>query len=347
MTRRLILLVLLSLTACRGEQKPQPARAAPSPSPKPVTCPLTGQQKPHDFPISRPPLAIKIDNARNARPQAGLGSADIVYEELAEGGITRFMAIFHCGEADDVGPVRSARNVDPEILTEYAPVLFAYSGANPQVRAKIEKTTGVTEIRYGKYGDRFERRKGRPAPANLFTKTEELRELGDIKGPPKTGLVFQATTPTTTKKPASPSASPTGSPAPPPGKAVSFSYAGGSPVRYTYDEGSGSYLRFQGDTPHNGLDGFQISATNVVVMKVKVEPGTIRDASGNLSPEISVIGSGEVTVLSRGLASTGKWARAKLSDLTTLTAGDGKAIPLAPGRTWIHLVPTERPISIE
>ncbi|MGH9195310.1 MAG: DUF3048 domain-containing protein, partial [Acidimicrobiia bacterium] len=106
------LALVLTLAACGGEEPPKTktktARQAAVP-PKPVVCPLTGVERAAGFNISRPALAIKIDNAAPARPQAGLEYADIVYEELAEGGITRFLALFHCSDASKVGPVRSAR----------------------------------------------------------------------------------------------------------------------------------------------------------------------------------------------------------------------------------------------
>ncbi|MGH2768138.1 MAG: DUF3048 domain-containing protein, partial [Actinomycetota bacterium] len=165
-----------------SERKARKETPAPIP-PSPVLCPLTGQERAPGFSIDHPALAIKVDNHSAARPQAGLESADIVYEELAEGGITRFLAIFHCSEADRVGPVRSARLVDPDILLEYAPVPFGYSGANPVVVEKVESTQGIVSLRHGRFGDAYERVRGRQAPHNLFTSTQKLRAPTKVKGP--------------------------------------------------------------------------------------------------------------------------------------------------------------------
>ncbi|HEX2180590.1 MAG TPA: DUF3048 domain-containing protein, partial [Actinomycetota bacterium] len=136
----LLLLVALVAAACGDDSEPQATRS-PTPSespppPEPIRCPLTGVEA-GAVDINRPALAVKIDNHPRARPQTGLETADIVYEELVEGGLTRFMGVYHCGDAGDLGPVRSARAVDPDILVQYAPVLFAYSGASPNNLNKI------------------------------------------------------------------------------------------------------------------------------------------------------------------------------------------------------------------
>lgn len=338
--RALLVSLLFSFAACGGKD-PAKTSAAASPSPKPIICPLTGEEKPPEFPVDRPALGVKIDNARPARPQAGLEVADIVYEELAEGGITRFLALYHCNEAEELGPVRSARLVDPDILREYAPALFAYSGGNPEVKKKVEETDGIVNLRFGAKPEGFSRKSGRSSPHNLFTTTAKLRALSETQGSPKTEFVFSAVAQTT--PPTVTGATP--SPSPPIGTAVSFSYAGSASVRYNYDAGTTTYLRSQSDKPHLSVTGAQISAHNIVILKVKVVPGTIRDSAGNLSPEITVIGNGEAVFLSRGIATTGKWSRPKESDRTSLLDSAGKPYLLALGRTWIHLLPSDRPIS--
>jgi hypothetical protein len=352
----LLLLPALLLAAC-GKKEPAGGGGTAAEPEKPVLCPLSGVEAKED--IERPPLAVKIDNAPVARPQAGLESADIVYEELAEGGITRFLAVFHCSNADDLGPVRSARNVDPDILVQYAPVLFGYSGAAPPVLKKVESTRGVTDLRHGTHGDAYRREKGRKAPSDLFTSAGDLRDLEeakDIKGPPRTGLVFdeavlEQAAPADTAPPAakgSPAAASPASPAAAPGASVTFAYSGTrDAVRYTYDGPGKKYLRFHGNAPHNSAGGGQLSAVNVVVLKVKVTPGQGVDASGSRSPEISVVGEGEATVLRGGTSVTGKWSRSGLSDQMTLTDTGGKELKLAPGNTWIHLLPSDRPVTVQ
>jgi hypothetical protein len=297
------------------------------------------------MPYDRPALAIKIDNAIKARPQIGLDTADIVYEELAEGGVTRFLALFHCREADKVGPVRSARNVDPDILMEYKPVLLGHSGANREVLKKIRSTSGVVDLQYATHGGSYESVRGRPAPHNIFTSTTRLRALSDTTGAPRTGFAFKESAHNSAKSP-----SPTGSASPaeePPGKAVSFSFAGGIVTRYLYDSTAEKYERFVAGNPFLLEDKSQVHATNVLVLKVKVSQSQTRDAAGNFSPEISVVGSGVAIVLSGGKALTVSWVRDSLEEHTRIVDGNNKPVTLRPGNIWIHLLPSDRQVTIE
>ncbi|MGH7378168.1 MAG: DUF3048 domain-containing protein, partial [Candidatus Methylomirabilales bacterium] len=245
-----VLVVIASSCAGGGSvrEKGSPAGIAASPEAPPVICPLTGQQRPADFPISRPTVAIKIENSTASRPQAGLEKADIVYEELAEGGITRFMALFHCSDASRAGPVRSARSVDPDILLEYAPVLFGYAGANRVVLNKVVATRGVFDLRDGIRPGAYKRVQDRERPHNLFTSTEELRALSKVRGAPTVGLAFR---PPASPQPFPASGVPGTAPMPllahgwRPGTSTSFSI-GGETVRYVYDGATLTYLRSHG-----------------------------------------------------------------------------------------------------
>lgn len=364
----LVLLVALAATACKSDPEPTPTpdaetatEAAPPPPPEPIRCPLTGAEAPEGLDVNRPAMAVKIDNHPAARPQAGLETADIVYEELVEGGLTRFMGIFHCGDATDLGPVRSARSVDPDLLVQYAPVLFAYSGASPNNLAKVQRTAGVVDLVHGSNGPAYARRGGRSAPHNLFTSTDKIRSRPaskDVTGPPQTGIVFnpkleatppaaepapEATATETTATAATPEATPSPVTPPvviPPGNKVSFSYSGAAVVSYSWDPASGKYLRSQGGSPHKAASGTQLSGANVVVMKVPV------DRSGS-SPEISTTGTGEATVLRLGQAIHGKWVRASLAGQTTFVDDAGQTIEFAAGTTWINLLPSDRPYTVE
>lgn len=336
----LILALALGAAACSNDSPPGEAQPTEEPPP-PVICPLTGEVTDDDFEVSKPVVALKVDNIGSARPHAGLETADIVYEELVEGGITRFLVIFHCAEADEVGPIRSTRAVDPEILAEYAPVLFGYSGGNEAVRRKVQSTDGIVDLAERSNGSLYRKMAGRSAPSNLATSTGNLRGASDVKGTPRIGLVFNPDL-------AFPSPSPTASPGapPPPGRRVSFSYSGTNRVLYTFDEASGRYLRFHGETPHLSVTGDQITATNVVILKVEVAAGTRLDSAGNTSPEIRVVGSGKAFVLRGGHFVEGTWSRPTLADRTEVTAA-GEPIELLPGNTWIHLLQSERQVSVE
>ncbi|MGH8574114.1 MAG: DUF3048 domain-containing protein, partial [Gammaproteobacteria bacterium] len=104
----------------------------------PPFCPLTGEDPPQGVKLARPALALKIENSPESRPQTGLDQADIVYEEIVEGGATRFMAIFHCHDAAEGGPVRSARFDDPKIAKPFTNIL-AHSGSNAIVERELKR----------------------------------------------------------------------------------------------------------------------------------------------------------------------------------------------------------------
>lgn len=344
-----LLLLVFLLAACGGDDTSGDGgdNAPAAQEEEPTLCPLTGVEAAGGVDVERPALAVKIDNAPPARPQAGLDAADIVYEELGEGGLTRFLTIFHCKDSGDVGPVRSARNVDPDILQEFGTALFGYSGANSQVLDKIAEANFVGDLKHGSSGGAYARAADRKAPYNLMTSTEKLRSedaAKDLEGAPRTGLKFNADV---LNAPAPAATGAEASPAAPAGNSVTLSYSNSNVVKYAYDGGSKTYLRSNGDTPHKLANGQQVSAANVVIQKVKIVPGTVKDASGSPTQDTTVIGSGEATVIRRGTAVTGKWSRASLNDPTTFTDASGAPIEFAPGTTFIHLVPQERPITVQ
>lgn len=354
------LLVCVVAAGCSKGENPAVSGTptpAPSPSPpKPVLCPLTGLEAPKDVDVNRPALGVKIANSKDARPQAGLENADIVYEILAEGGISRFLAIYHCDGTESLGPIRSARSADVDVLREYEPAILAYSGGHPEVRAKVKATKQLIPALDDENPKLYTFQKGRRAPQNLFSSTTKLRTVSDRTGAPKIGLVFDHNA---LGAPASPSPSPargtTAAPPPPPaspsaspaaGNAVTFAFSGTDLRRYTFDPAAGAYLRSHGDTAHNSVSGQQLRTNNVVVLKVNVTQSNYKDAAGNFSPEITVTGGGEAVVLRGGTSITGKWMRNGLSDKMRLVDAAGKDIALLPGRTWVHLVPNGQAVTV-
>ncbi|MEX2552397.1 MAG: DUF3048 domain-containing protein [Actinomycetota bacterium] len=316
----------LGLPLPPGVAPPAPiAAAAPPPA---IVCPLTGVDA-GATDLTRPVHAVKIDNHPRARPQVGMPQADVVYEELVEGGLTRFLAVFHCANAPRLGPIRSARLVDPDLLVLYSPVLFGYSGAAPPVLAKVRSTDGVINLVHGGNGAAYQRSGARSAPHNLYTSSDALLArpaAQGVKGPPRTGYIFDPGL----------LAGPQG----PTGSGVDLSYSRGSSASYSYDAASKKYLRSQGGGPHNDESGAQLSATNVLVFKVPVQ------LVGG-SPHIGVTGEGEATVLRGGQAVQGRWRRPSLGDQFTLVDASGQPINLAPGNIWINLVPTDRAVTVK
>ncbi|MEX2587425.1 MAG: DUF3048 domain-containing protein [Actinomycetota bacterium] len=351
----LAVLVLLVLTAaaCGGDEDPSEDPAAEA---GPVLCPMTGVETADDAPVDRPALAVKIDNAPPARPPVGLEAADIVFEELGEGGLTRFLSFFHCDDAEDLGPVRSARNVDVDILQEFAPALLGYSGANDQVLAKISSTEGIVDLRHGSYGDAYRRESDRRSPYNLFSSTEALRSLDaaqEAEGPPSVGFVFNAelleAEPQQEQSPDEDSSpSPEGeAQAGEPAESVAFEFSAATRIRYTYDAAAQRYLRFHGDTAHNAATGEQLGAVNVVILKTEIVDGTVLDASGSPTKDTTVVGSGEAVVLRAGQVEFGTWNRSSLDSNTTLENRDGETIELAPGNTWVHYIEESEQVDVQ
>ncbi len=300
-----------------------------TPPPPPPTCPLTGTPAPGGKIPARPALAIKVENLPEARPQSGLDRADVVFEEPVEGGITRFIAVFQCHGSGRVGPVRSGRLEDPDILRQLGhPVMGFAGGARPVVRA-VDRSPVIDE-NYLIAPDAYTRDASRPEPHNLYTSTAALYKAAKKPiakahaGPPRPIFTY-------------------GDQLPARGRPVGTAHLGFSAYSDVYWHWSGKegvWLRSHGTVPHTLTDGSQVQATNVVVMSVRVRAGTIHDAAGNPSPVVQLTGSGKAWILRDGMMVAGRWQRASLHDITTFTTKAGATIALQPGTTWVELLPS-------
>ncbi|MGH9022342.1 MAG: DUF3048 domain-containing protein, partial [Acidimicrobiia bacterium] len=170
-----LLVGLLFALSCSGGSERDATSARSSTSTSSTTtipvaaapvAPLTGLPDPSGAVTSRPALSMKIDNAPRARPQAGLEQADVVFEEVVEGGSTRFIAVFHSKDAGEVGPVRSVRPMDPQIL---APLkgLFGYSGGIPAFISLLHDSP-VSDVGFDRVTAAYRAERARPRPHNLF-----------------------------------------------------------------------------------------------------------------------------------------------------------------------------------
>lgn len=299
--------------------------------------PLTGvvSYVPQDW-QERPALAIKVGNSGNERPQAGLDDADLVFEELTEAGVTRFVAVFLTESPDRVGPVRSVRTVDPDLL---APLnaLFGYSGGVPEIVAKVRESGSVVDVSANRVPSAYARDSARRAPYNYYTSTRALWEAqgGD---PPEPQFEFLT------------SADDIGAGSDSEATEVYFTFGGGgSRITYDYDTQTGRYRRSQGTTEHmvEGPDeGIQLSFTNVIVQMVDVSPGSTIDQAGNRTTDIEVVGSGGVMLARGGRAFGGTWQRPALDARTTYTSDDGGPLQLAPGPTIVELLPTGQEVFV-
>jgi hypothetical protein len=280
----------------------------------------------------RPVLGVKIGNSSPERPQAGLDRADLVYEELTEGGQTRFLAFFLTNAPTQVGPIRSCRTVDPTIL---APIggLFAYSGGVGFVVDAVRSVPNVTDVGADVKGADYWRTKSRPMPYNLYTSAAKLWGAGHGAPPQQPQFDFLGSADDITAGGAG-------------GRTADLKFeAGGPPVHYGYDPASRSYLRYNGTKPHLSQSGVQLSFRNVVIEMVDISSGTYKDHAGNITHDINLIGSGRAVLLRGGKAFEGTWSRASRTEPTKLADASGQSLRLAPGRTIIELVPVGQSVA--
>jgi hypothetical protein len=260
---------------------------------------------------------VKIDNV-DAEPQAGLNQADIVFEEIVEGRATRFAAVFNSMDHNPVGPIRSARTQDVDLLLCLNDPAIAYSGANADVNAALD-AAGFELLSEGDAG--FFRNENQPAPhnlyANLSTLFPQLTSSGDAVP------VFQY---------AAPGADLGGAP-------VTFAdmMVGSYDVHWEWDENLGLFLRSQLGSPHEVTDG-QVGADSVVVLVVEYG----EDPAGG--PEARTIGGGAAVAYTGGRRIEGTWARGNPTDPFTLTTAAGPIL-LSPGRTWVELVDAQHDLT--
>lgn len=296
-----------------------------------ATCPLTGAPVPGSEVPDRPALAVKIENAPEARPQASLNDADVVVEEPVEGGYTRFIAVFQCGDSDRVGPVRSGRTTDPDYLRQLGPAVFGYAGGRNVVKQEVPKV-GLVDVNYIVAADAYTRDESRAAPHNLYTTTDALWRAGRSKDGAHEPLFAYAETWDGAAKRI---------------RSAHLPYSGVSDVYWHWNGGKGAWLRSHGDVPHELEGNERVSATNVVIQVVRVTDSDFLDSAGNPSPEVDLTGSGKAYVLRDGEVIRGRWERESLHDVTTFVAKDGAEIALAPGRTWVELLPSWVSVELE
>ena len=295
---------------------------------QPKTCPLTGEEPKDEGILDRPAVAVKIENAAVAYPLSGLEKADIVYEEAVEGGVTRFMAIYHCADASKAGPVRSARAVDPAIMIPTTKIL-AFSGANEPVMEALGQNDVVVVDEDS--ADSAMRRIDRPGISlehTLYANTAGTRKVGlkDFDEPPSgDGFEFGDLEGKTKK-------------------ATTVQIVFSAATSITYEFQGGAYLRSQAGEPFVDESGDQIAVDNVLIEEHVVNfSDTIKDVAGNPSLEIAdETGSGRAVLFRDGKAVVGTWNREELEGPVRFETKSGDTMLLTPGSTWIHLVPSQK-----
>ncbi len=303
------LLTALLLAGC-GDDEDAPKKDRERPARSPLTGQVLGGKGPR-----HPVVAVKIDNSASSAPQVGLGAADMVTEELVEGGITRLAAFYYTEVPDVVGPVRSMRATDIGVVDPLGAVLVASGGAAPTV-ARV-KDAGITTVTEG--AAQFYRESSRSAPYNLFMRLGELVRALDPAKPPRRYLPF-----------GKPNGLPKGRPAP----GLTATFSASSSTSFAFRDGG-----YVNTDSLAGADD-QFVPETVLVLRVRVGDAGYLDPAGNPVPETIFTGQGDAMVFHGGRLVRGTWVKPGLDADVRLRSG-GKALRLPPGKVWIELVPAD------
>jgi len=323
---------LAGTVGCGANAVPQAAADTPAtsssvpPPPPPVLWPLTGLES--GAVAARPALAVKIENSIDARPQTGLNAADVVWEEVVEGGITRFVAVYHSNLPAEIGPVRSVRPMDPAIVAPLHGVFAASGGQAAYVDAVVD--AGMQVLTFDAGDDGFYRIDSRKAPHNVYASPLTLIGQADSThlAAPTGQFAFAAPG-------AQPAVAVTGTPA----ATLGLTLSGVSHPQWTWSGPDGKWIRAEGTTPSVEADGTPMRATNVVVLRVDVITTDGRDPAGNPVPETLLQGRGEALVASAGRTMPVTWVKDSVAEPLVLLGADGNPVQLTPGNTWVELVP--------
>ena len=310
---------LLLLAGCASSPEPKPE---PTEKPKVyVTAPLTGIkfEEGTNKNLAGPSVACKIDNLDVARPQVGIDRADIVFDEMVEGGLTRFVAVFHSDLPNAVGPVRSIRPMDPDIISPLGGIV-CYSGGQLKFVKLMQATNVYNASETAEQGKgTFSRDKKRTAPHNVIVDVAKLAGAHPDLAAPAGMFDFAES--------AEAASAVLG------GEAVqSFkSYYPSALAEWTW--GTSGWVRKQDGKVHEAVGAGQLKADNVVVMRVKI------DHQYGKVPKTVMVGSGEASVFTGGKVVEATWSKANQTAPIVLTDATGSRIKLAPGKTWVELTP--------
>jgi hypothetical protein len=309
------------LAGCGGDSSESPAaEEAPQGQSTAAGATLSGQWPLTGLPADgaapkHPVMVVKIDNTSSSSPQVGLGEADLVTEELVEGGATRLAVFYYSQVPPKVGPVRSFRASDIGIVQPADAVLVASGGAGPTVRrVQAADIKTVTEGGTGYFRDA-----GRSSPYNLFMDLPRLAGSLKAPAPPENYLPW-----------GSEADFPKGQPA----KSFAAQFSGGHTTSWRYQ--GGEYVNLNS----NAAEGDQFTPATVLVLRVRVGDAGYRDPAGNPVPETKFTGEGEAMVFHDGQLVRATWSKRGLGAPVQLETKAGD-LTLPPGKVWMELVPEQ------
>jgi len=321
--------LVAALAGSAAPAKPPVVTAAPLP-PKPTPTPTPTPTAHHPTQLLDPftgepvktlgrVLAVKIDNIVTARPQTGLQSADLVYVIPVEGGLSRFMAVFSSHIPSVIGPVRSARQSDLDILRQFGRPAFAWSGATPHLVPFVERAP-LVDLYALKVGGYY-RVNSRVAPENLYADPRTLlreapnaskaRDIGFRFGPLPAG--GRVTASITVRYPA-------------------------TAFTFRWSAAAGRWLVWMDGAPGEAAEGGQLGGKTVIIQYTRIATSRFEEYGGRPPYAIST-GSGKAVILRNGRAFTVHWSRPNLDSGTTFTLPDGQRMLFAPGQVWIMYAP--------
>ena len=329
----LVSLLAASLTACAGGSG-APTAAQPAAAAAPAE---TATPEPTPTPTPRPdalrdPVVVQVENSPDARPQRGLAEASILYEYSAEGGISRFSAVYFRPPAGQVGPVRSAR-IATILLCGFYDAVLMYSGASDYIEARLRQSGVRHYDEDGAAGDLF-RIGSRYPPHNLYTDGRHMADLLSRVGDPEAGYaLWPRLAPGTLPPPGVPA------------RSLSVPISPFEQPLYTWTPAAGGFLRTE---PRTGPLVDAGTATplvvpTVVVLQVPVRPAPdVVDVNGVMGLDHELLGTGPAQVFSGGLMYTATWQQDPKGPPRLLLA-DGTPAPIAAGEVAVELVPTGSP----
>lgn len=340
----LVAIILLTGVGCRKKRNdsreegdnietevPDRVETVDQPEIEGIASPLSGIYAEEDK-VDRRPLTVVFDNQFGARPQAGLIDAEIAYEFLAEGDITRYLGVFLINEPETIGPIRSARPYLVEKALEYDSY-FVHVGGSNQAFADIKnkKVADIDATRRG--NDVFWRKNHKKMPHNLYSSYQALKKAADRSNfreePQFDGFKFN---PSFTPMEEGESAN-----------NIRIKYSKTNEASYTYDRKDQIYIRHYNGTEHKDeITGQTLTATNIIIQQVAAK--VIDD---QLRLEMATVGEGSAKYISGGKAIDIRWKKGSYEGATKYYYETGEELILNPGKTWIQVVRNFNGVTID
>ncbi len=292
---------------------------------------VVSEDKDVEIDVSSYPVAIVIENLQSVRPQAGLSEADVVYETLAEGGITRFLAVYNTEHnLSEIGPVRSARKYFVDWSEEYRG-LFAHVGGSPEALSVLNSEEYLIDVDQFYNAGYFWRDENIPAPHNLMTSSEKMTFA--IRDLVEEGVNADYEAWQTKEEDAANS---------PEAENIVLDFSSDSyKVEWKYNADENVYLRYNADEEHKDRNNDQQIKTNNIL--VQYTEASLQDSEGRL--DIETLGSGDMLLFQDGNVVTGTWKKTAREDRTKFYDQNEDEVELNKGITWVEVIPEDREVT--